>query len=611
MSVLHAPRRPDVDRRLYWFPAFILPLMAGIGIRLWYFQISNASQLVEDASKIGKSVVPKLAPRGTIFDRRGKIIAGVKGQLVVTVKPKDVKKTPEVIAKLAALLQIPKEDIEDQIDEEAIGNRPLPIKAGISVETATKIAEASDLPGVEIDEKPMRSYPNTKDFTHVLGYVWTPNDKDVDRLKALGIQPADYVGKIGVERAYEQLLMGVPGKDITEGSKKAKFQTEEPAVPGKQLHLSLDSGLQAFAQEVFSRHGFRGALAAIDPSNGEVLALVSNPTYDVNPFLSGISSSQFKALQEDPGKPQVFRAIGGAYAPGSTFKILTSIAAYRAGILRGDTAVYCDGAYHFNAKSKMKCMSSHGTVGYTEALTKSCNTFFATMAVKSGSEQMLKAAIDCGFGAPSGLDISGEVKGIVPTKEWQERDPKRRPFRVGNLAQMGIGQGYLTATPIQMANLAALVANRGVQYKPHLLHAVRDPLSQETTYVKPEIMHKVEAPDWFWDMMQSALVNVVEHGTAQKGKIDGVEFAGKTGSAEHGAKLEGLTHSWFVGFAPRRNPKIAICIIAEGVGHGGDFAAPLAGEMVKHYLFVDSKTSVNAASSLAGSTPAGVATPRR
>ncbi|MBS1704019.1 MAG: penicillin-binding protein 2 [Armatimonadetes bacterium] len=601
MSVLHAPRRPEVDRRLYWFPCLILPLFAALGFRLWYLQIVQAPDLVDEASKIGKSIVPKLAPRGTIYDRRGKILAGVQGQLVVTVKPFEAKKHPEVIEKLSKLLDMSVDEINDNIAEEAWRNRPAPIKAGISIQIATKIAEAPDLPGVEIDEKPMRTYKDTKDFTHLLGYVWTPSDRDEKRLQEEGIDPADYVGKAGVERQYEKELMGTPGKDVTEGTKKARFQTEEPAIPGKQLHLTIDASLQQYAQQTLSNLGFRGAVAAIDPSNGEVLALVSNPTYDVSPFLDGISSAQYKALQDNPATPMVFRAIGGAYAPGSTFKILTSIAAYRAGVLNENTSVYCDGAYHFSARSKMRCEGVHGTIGYTQALTKSCNTFFATMAVKAGAQEMVQTALDCGFGEPTGLDIPGEIRGTIPTDEWRNRYDPPRPFRVGNLAQMGIGQGYVTATPLQMANLVALVANRGVQYRPHLVHAIRDAITNETTYIKPEILHTVKADEWFWDMLQGALHNVVENGTARKAQIEGVDWGGKTGSAEFGHKIEGVTHSWFVGFAPRQNPKIAICVIAEGAGQGGDFAAPIAAGIVKHYLFSASNAAANLSASARGS----------
>ena len=601
MSVLHAPRRPEVDRRLYWFPLLIIPLLIVLSLRLWYVQIVEAPVLVEAASKSGKSIVPKLAPRGTIYDRKGNIIAGVEGRIVVTVKPSEAKKHPETIGKLAELLQIPKDDILDRIKKEEWRNRPAPVKVGVSVEVATQIAESADLPGVEIDEIPMRKYHDTKNFSHLLGYVWTPNDGDETMLKAKGIEAADYVGKDGLEKFYERDLMGTPGKDITEGSKKAKFETEEPAIEGKKLILSIDSSLQEFAQKRLASTGYKGAIVAIDPRNGEILALVSNPSYDTSIYDGGISTEAYRKLMDNPQNPAINRTISEQYAPGSTFKLLTSIGAYRAGVLNSSTTVYCDGSFHYSSKARMKCLGIHGMIGYTEALTRSCNAYIATLAKNAGREEMMRAAIDYGFGEKTGIDLFGEVPGIIPTETWLTKNKKT--FQPGNLAQMGVGQGFTAVTPLQMANLAALVANRGVQYRPHSLHAMRDPLTQKDIYVQPEVIHTVKADDWFWDMMQNALCNVIENGTAKTAKIAGIRWGGKTGSAEHGASIEGRTHGWFVGFAPRDNPRIAICVLAEGVGHGGDHAAPIAGDIVRHYLFSPAKAPANLVASAGKSKP--------
>lgn len=591
MSVLHAPRRPEVDRRLYWFPTFILPLILGIAIRLWYVQVYDAPQLVEAAGKVSKSVIPKLAPRGTIYDRKGKILAGVQGQLVVTVKPSEAKKHPEMVPKLAALLSMTTEEVQDRIDVEKWRNRPATVQSGVSIEIATQIAESSDLPGCEIDEKPMRKYLDTKNYSHVLGYVWTPTKKDEDNLKEKGIDAAEFVGKEGLEKYYERNLMGTPGKDITEGTKKAKFETEEPAIPGTQLILSIEASLQEFSQRRLASTGFKGAIVAIDPRNGEILALVSNPSFDTSIFEGGISVEKYRNLMDDESAPSKNRSISEQYPPGSTFKILTAIGAYQAGVLNQGTPIFCDGAYHYSPKAKMKCLGTHGSVGFTEALERSCNTYFATLAVRAGRQHMIQTALDCGFGAKTGIDLFGEVPGIIPTDTWLEKTKSR--FYPGNLAQMGVGQGFTNVTPLQMANLMALVANRGVQYKPHSLHAMRDPMTQEDTMIEPEVVHTIKADDWFWDLLQNSLCGVIEVGTAKRAQIAGLRWGGKTGSAEHGGNVEGRTHSWFVGFAPKEKPRIAICVIAEGVGHGGDHAAPIAADVVRHYLFSSAKASSN------------------
>lgn len=600
MSVLHAPRRPEVDRRLYWFPLLIIPLLISLSLRLWFVQVVEAPQLVEASEKTGKSVVQKMAPRGTIYDRKGNIIAGVESKIVVTIKPSEAKKNPELVDKLAVLLNEPKDEILARIKAEAWHDHPATIKVGVSVEIATQIAESSDLPGVEIGEIPMRKYHDTRNYSHLLGYVWTPNDKDEKNLNAKGITPAAYVGKDGLEKFYEGSLMGVPGKDITEGSKKNKYLTEEPAIEGKKLILSIDASLQEFAQKRLASTGFKGAIVAIDPRNGEILALVSNPTYDTSIYDGGISTEDYRKLMDDEDVPARNRTIMEQYPPGSTFKILTSIGAYRAGVLSRNTYFLCDGAYHFKKDgSKMKCLGIHGTIDYTRALTQSCNTYFATLAVKAGQTEMMRAALDCGFGQKTGIDLFGEVPGIIPTDPWLEVHKKR--FFIGNLAQMGVGQGYTAVTPLQMANLAALVANRGVQFRPHSLHAMRDPLTQKDTMIQPEVVHTIKAEDWFWDMMQDSLCNVIENGTAKQAQIAGLRWGGKTGSAEHGGKVEGRTHSWFVGFAPRDKPRIAICVLAEGVGHGGDHSAPIAGDVVRHYLFKPSKSPIAEANLAASS----------
>lgn len=603
MSVLHAPRTPEVDKRLFWFPLFILPLMLLLAAKLWMFQMRDSSELVEEAERTGKSVVTKLAPRGAIYDRRGKMIAGVEQKLTVAVKPSVVKENPKIIPKLAVILGMTEQEIQARIDEERWRNRPATLKVGLEIETAAQIAEDGDLQGVEIGEKPMRKYVDTLHFSHVLGYVWTPNKTVTEELEAKGIKPAEFVGRDGIERRYEAELMGTPGKETTERTKKSAVESEELAVPGKQVFMSLDADLQAYASAAINQRGYKGSVVAIDPSTGEVLAMVSNPSYDNKLYEGGISTADFKALQDNPNHPLINRPLQGAYAPGSTFKVLTAMAAYRAHKLSNSTYITCPGYYAMGGGRKQKCMGTHGTVGFNAALRNSCNTFFSTLSVRSGRDEMVQTALDCGFAQRSGVELLGERKGTIPSEAWQNSFKPPREFYPGHLAQMGIGQGYVTTTPIQMANLMVLVANNGIMYKPHLVRAIKDTTSQKVDYVKPEITHRFEAEAWFWDMLKDGLCSVINEGTAGSARIANINWGGKTGSAEHGRKGENLTHSWFVGFAPRNNPKIAICVMAESQGHGGDAAAPLASEVVRHYLFKSSNTSANRANSASNSNP--------
>jgi penicillin-binding protein 2 len=584
VSVLHAPRKAEVDRRLFWFPAIILPLFAILLYRLWTIQVLNSNQLVEEAARSRKSSTKKLAPRGAILDRRGVLLASVKPEYVVTVKPSEFRKHPEIAAKLAQILNLPEEEVVDRIQKEAWRNIPADVKVGVSVETATKIAEATDLPGVAIDEKPMRHYTDTLNFTHVLGYVGTPTEKDVERLSEQNIMPAEYVGRDGIEKAYEADLMGTPGVDTVEKIGKAKFSSQEAAISGHQLFLTLDANVQTFAQEQFRKRGMRGAVVAIEPKTGEILCMISNPTFDSNVFSGGISKANYSALtNEENGSPMLNRAISSSFPPGSTYKIVTAIAAYKSGHLHSGTSVYCNGGFQLGPRAKpLGCMGTHGGIGFHQAMTRSCNTFFCTIGVRTGKKEMVHWAQECGLGQRTNIEILGETKGILPTDSWLEKRKQR--FTKGNLANMSIGQGDTNTSPLQMANLLAMVANDGVQYRPHLVRAKKDPVTGEAQYVNPEIVHKIEAEQWFWDMLKDSLISVIESGTAQSAKINGISWGGKTGSAEQGRKGEGKTHSWFVGFAPRQNPKIAICVFAEAAGHGGDVAAPIAGAIVERYL---------------------------
>ncbi|MFO0046347.1 MAG: penicillin-binding protein 2 [Armatimonadota bacterium] len=600
MSVLHAPRRPEVDRRMVWFPSLILPAFAVLVGRLWYIQVAKGDEFRDQAQVSRMNAVKKLAPRGAIFDRRGNLVAGVKGEIVVTMRPSSAKKYPEVVAKLAKILNLTSEEILHRISKESWRDNPAPIVVGLSVETATVIAETPHLTGVEIEEKSMRNYLDSTHFSHLMGYVWTPSEKDVDRITKKGVEPAEYVGKEGVERAYELDLMGTPGRELTEKRGKNKLTSEEAAVPGKQLFLSIDAGLQAYAQDLMIQRRFKGAIAAVEPTTGEVLVLVSNPTFDTKLFEGGISTANWKMLN-DPDNSQPFqnRAIASQYEPGSTYKIVTTIAAYRAGKLDRGTYAFCNGGYSYGKNRSLKCLGVHGSIGYVDAMAKSCNTYFCALGIRAGTEQMRQTALDMGLGTKSGIEILGESKGIVPTQEWL--DARRRKWYVGSLGNMSVGQGDINATPLQMANVAAMVANRGKIYKPHLVRAMRDSISGDTTYVQPELLHEISADDWLWDLLRDGLGEVINKGTAQSAKINGVSWCGKTGSAEHGFKGQNLTHGWFVGFAPRENPKIAICVLAENAGHGGDVAAPIAREIVSHWLLKSNKAASNSLTAASGS----------
>ena len=611
MSVIHTPRKPELDLRVVAFPATMFSLLGVLFFRLWYFQVVKAPELVERAEATRKTAVDKMAPRGLIYDRRGIPVASIRPQVVVTAKPAEIKKHPEVLPKLAAILNVPLERLERKVKDAQW--RPYlasPIYVGATIEAGTRIAESGDdLPGIGVETLPMRYYPDTKSFTHVLGYVWVPDVEDVKRIQEKGRVPAEYVGKTGVEKAYETELMGVAGSEEMEVDARrrpVRIASRDNPIPGSRLYLTLDGRLQRKATELLSGKGYIGGVAAVDPKTGEVLCLVSSPTFDQKVFEGGISQTEWDALQYSETKPMYNRALRSAYAPGSTFKVVTTIAAMQQGKFSPGTTYFCPGGY-FRKGLRLKCLGHHGAITFNRAMAKSCNTYFCNMGAAVGDDALRKTALDMGFGQRPGLEIGGD-RGVVPTREWIEAVAANHKYvwYPGDLANFSVGQGYMSATPIQMANAFAMIANDGVRYKPHLVHAIKSVEDGHIRQIAPEVANTIQASPEFWATMKQALSDVVNSsgGTASTARVPGISVAGKTGSAEH--KKGAMTHGWFVGYAPAENPRIAICVLVEAAGHGGEVAAPIAGELIKTYLAKE-EAKAPAASSAAS---ASLASPR-
>jgi penicillin-binding protein 2 len=591
MSVIHIPRRNELDLRSAGFLIAVGIALIVFFLRLWYLQLVVAADLAEKATALRTVAVRRIAPRGLILDRNGVTLAGVKPKWVVAATPFQAKSNPWVIKKIAAMLTVPEEKLWEKIKaNEWRPHIPIPIFVGANIDVATKIAESGDyLPGIEVDTQPMRVLMDTLAFSHIMGYVWTPNDTDVKRLKAQGIEIPEYVGKNGIEREYERLLQGRRGIDRFEVDNKRRpkrvVQRNAPR-PGSRITLSIDSGLQKYATGLLK--GYRGAAVAMDPSTGEILAMVSSPSFDSTMFEGGISKLDYEKLLNDPGIPELNRAVAARYAPGSTFKILTAIASQLSGKFNPTRTVYCPG-YHELGNKKTKCLGVHGAIRFHEAFEKSCNTYFATIGLEAGIDELRKAAKFCGLGEQMGVDLPSESNGTFPFEEWIAK--KQVKWYRGDTVNASIGQGYVTTTPLQMACIASLVANQGTIFQPRFLRAIQEPGK-----TSPPIMqgskqtNSVELPAEFWRALQSAMVSVIESGTATRARIPNLIWGGKTGSSEH--QTGSKTHAWFVGVAPIASPKIVVSVVIEGVGHGGDFSAPIGRAIVQRYLFKPTKLAL-------------------
>jgi penicillin-binding protein 2 len=610
MSVIHAPRKPRLDWRILTFPVLAGSAMLVLFLRLWYFQVLEGPVLTEraEASRVVPLVSP--APRGLIYDRTGSEIATVRSQVVVTEVQNTVKNNPWVLDRLSKILDVPVEKLERKsADATRRPFVPSPIYVGANIKDGVRIAESSqDLPGIGVETAPMRFYPDTRSFSHVLGYVWVPSAEQAQKYAKEHEPVPDYVGKTGIELAYDEDLEGEPGTErIAIDAKRHPLRVEgrDVAVPGNRLVLTLSKELQQFTTNLFEEKGFVGGAVAIDPRNGEVLCLVSSPTFDQNIFKGGISDEEWRQFANDPQKPQENRAISGAYAPGSTFKLVTTVAAARTGVFNPNVSYFCPGGF-FRGKVHLKCLGHHGSIRFANALAKSCNTYFCNLGVAAGEDAIRKAAVDMGLGLRPGIEIGGGGSaGVVPTLKWLRKvsHKKNPPWYLGDTANLSVGQGYMATTPLQMANVMALVANNGTSYTPHLVRKVLTPDGKGIVRViEPTVAHKVDLPSSFWEELKDALVGVVDHGTGGNAKIPNLTWGGKTGSAEH--QKETLTHSWFVGFAPADNPQIAVCVLVESAGHGGDIAAPVAGEIVRHYLIPPKKVVLASSAAVAvGKSP--------
>lgn len=600
MSVIHAPQEAKVELRQLIVPGLVTLAFCLFGARIWYLQVVRSEDLRDEVSRSGEISVSRLAPRGEIVDRAGMLIAGVRPTWVITAIPAEVKKSPDGLARAAEILGVPPEQLQERLDEAVYKSLPTVVFEEATLVQATRIAEyGANLPGFAIESRPLRKVTEPKSLAHLLGYVGKPNDRVEQKLKEEGIKPAEYVGRGGLEMVYERMLMGVAGAEklaVDSRRRPVRQLGGEAPQPGSRLALTIDLDLQRFTQGLLS--GRRAGAVAIDPKTGEILAIVSSPSYDLRLFEGGISNAQMKALNENPEKPLINRPIQGTYSPGSTFKIVTSLAAAREGLLKYSKAGYCPG-YKQLGRSRIACNNHPAglSMSFEEAFARSCNTYFIELALQVGPEKLKETAEALGLGQETGIDLPGENDGLVPNALTVRDGRRDRPWFVGDTANFGIGQGQTLVTPLQMADVLSVVANEGFAFKPHLVRSIQPPgPGSSATFTEPEQISRLEAPPEYWAALKRAMIRVVAAGTGRRAQVGSVVVGGKTGSTEHnGAKQ---THAWFVGMAPMDNPRIAVAVLVESAGHGGDVAAPIAGQMIRRYL-----DSVKARESRSASAP--------
>ncbi|MBA3725635.1 MAG: penicillin-binding protein 2 [Armatimonadetes bacterium] len=583
MSAIEQQRGPRLNSQAYILPITVGIALIGILLRLWFLQIVKGEELGQQGLE-GRTVsISVPAPRGEIVDRRGLALAGVKSALALMVTPGPIMDKPELVGRLAQICSLDKAEMMDDIKENSYRRfLPFVAKLGITAEQAVAVEEQrAFLPGVFVRPESVRQYPFGPASAHVIGYVGVPNKEDVRRLSEGNHGLPSFVGKVGVERVYDDALMGIAGKDWVEvdsRGRQLRAHNSDPPIPGSKVVLTIDLQLQKVATELMA--GRKGAVVALDPRSGEILCMVSGPSFDPNLFARRAPRKQVQAILRSELQPMHDRASRSAYAPGSTFKIATLIGGIQTGTLTPTTTYHCTGGVRLGSRL-FRCLGHHGTISYERAMEKSCNVFFAQVGRRAQGEGMAKAAIGLGLGHKTGVDLLGENPGIIPNEKWIKEH--ERTWYPGDAINMAVGQGYVEATALQMATYIATVASRGKRYRPHLLRSTIPPgIEEKPIRSKPELLCEVELSDDWWDRIHRALTRVVQSGTARSAQISGITVAGKTGSSEH--RRGKSSHGWFVAFAPVEHPQIAIAVVLEAGGHGGSVAAPVARGVIEKYL---------------------------
>ncbi len=619
-------------RRVFAATLVMLVCLAALGARLAYLQILRHEYFSELSQGNRIRIDPVPPPRGLILDRHGVPLALNRPAYQLEVTREQTPDLEDTLRRLVKLGLLPAEDY-DRVLHMIKARRSfesVPVRLQLSEEELARFAvNRQDFPGVEVRPRLTRYYPLAGTGVHALGYVAAISEADEKRIDPAKYAGTTLIGKLGVERAYEdelhgetgyqQLLVNAQGRHVERvGTQAAELERRAP-VAGNDLYLSVDARVQQAAEQALA--GQRAAVVAIDPHNGDVLAFVSTPTFDPNGFARGLSYAEYAALAENIDVPLYDRALRGVYPPGSTVKPLVALAALEDGVIDPDATRFCQGVFQLPGDShrfRDWKKGGHGTVNMHSAIAQSCDVYFYGVAERLGIQRLHDFLAQFGLGEKTGIDIEGERSGLLPSPAWKKKAFKRKDLQVwfpGETVIAGIGQGYMLVTPLQLAHAAATISMRGKRYAPRLVTRVRDANTGEVRDLPPRELPPVKVSDpTFWDVIIGGMVGVTNdwNGTAQRVQAGApYKIAGKSGTAQvFGLKqnekynekdvAERLRdHGLFVAFAPADDPKIAVAVVVENGRSGSGTAGPIARKVIDAYLMPDSVTG-----SETGSQPA-------
>jgi penicillin-binding protein 2 len=585
--------------------ALALSLLAGRFVFLQVFQYEYYTTRAEN-NRI--ALVPLPPSRGIIEDRNGVVLARNDSAFTLEVAPSEVVDLERTIAALEEFVEIPPRDKRRfrRLVEESRRLESLPIRMRLSDEEVARLAaNRYRFPGVEVRARLFRQYPLGPVGAHAIGYINRINKSDLDAIEkneqSSNYKGTEHIGKTGLEKSYEFQLHGETGYEkveIDHRSRVVRSLSRAAPVPGDKLTLTLDVRLQEIAEQAFGER--RGALVAIEPSTGGILALVSTPTFDPNLFVDGIRSEDWELLNNSPDRPMVNRAINGAYPPGSTFKPFMALAALETGKRTMEQSFPDPGFFTFGGHTfRDDKRGGHGRVDLYKSIIHSCDTYYYMLANDMGIDTIARFMKPIGLGSKTGIDIDGESDGVLPSPEWKKRRfkrPEQQKWFGGDTISIGIGQGYNAYTPIQLAQAVAALANDGVLFRPHLVSYVTDSRTGEKTVIEPEPLRTLSWKQQHIDVVKKAMIGVIKEGTGARAFAGaGYTSGGKTGTAQvfnlrggeyraNRLRQELRDHSLYIAFAPAEQPKIALAVLVENGGFGAQSAAPIARLVMDYYL---------------------------
>ena len=585
----------------------MLLFLSLIFTRMYYLQVIQHKDYITKSEENSIKILPLPPTRGLIYDRNGVLLAENRISHSLEIIPEKLaEKLDDVLDQLKKIITVEESDIK-RFKRQLRQKRQfssIPLRHRLTEDEVARFSvQRHHFPGVEILSNQSRYYPLGATGVHAIGYVGRINERELKRIHKSNYLGSNYIGKLGIEKYYEKQLHGKTGFQKVETNVKGhiiRVLETTPAIAGKNLYLNLDIELQKYTEKILSKH--RSALVVIDPKTGGILVLASMPYYDPNLFVNGISYKNYQVLRDSPDRPLYNRAIRGQYPPGSTIKAFVGLAGLQHGVRTKYSSTWCRGWYSLKGQSHRYRdwkKSGHGSVNFHSSLEQSCDVYYYDLAHDLGIDRLNKFMKRFSFGKKTGIDITGELGGLMPSREWKHRRYNKNWYP-GETVITGIGQGYMLATPLQLAVATATLSNHGVFKQPRIVFAMDDPKSNEMSIISPTTQKIISLKrDDFWNTAIGGMKAVVHsrRGTANKvGRGSRYRFAGKTGTAQvitikqtesYNARRLAKKfhdHALFVAFAPLKKPRIAISVIVENGGGGSHTAAPIAKKVMDHYL---------------------------